>query len=57
MGVGNRAADRAGLHQWVPCIGFDTSAVFGTALAPQTSLYDIFYCEHQDQLAHAEFTP
>ena len=32
------------------------SVVFGSALAPQTSLYDIFDCEHQDQLAHAVYT-
>ena len=31
-------------------------AVFGSALARQTRLYDIFYCEHQDQLAHAVYT-
>ena len=32
------------------------SVVFGSALAPQTCLYDIFDCEHQDQLAHAVYT-
>ena len=32
------------------------SIVFGSALAPQTSLHDIFDCEHQDQLAHAVYT-